>query len=172
MKTTLVPNAILKRKSARPLMAVFAAMQILTVSLVMGDELPIGETRAAGNLSNTNSAAGPGTSLPHLVTDIALTPSDPNILRFGQNVNITFNYTTTEAGGVRIFARPVSGVVLTPNFAAHGSPLYPVGSGTGTGSFTISSGAATVDKIRFQILNANQTALLFQTTIPVHYKFR
>jgi hypothetical protein len=108
----------------------------------------------------------------HLVTDIVLESDTPNIVAFGQNVTVSFNYTTTEAGGVRIFARPFTGGALTPNYAASGSPLYPVGSGVGSGTFTITSGKVTVDKIRFQIWNADQTTLLFKAFIPVNYQFR
>jgi hypothetical protein len=105
------------------------------------------------------------------VTGIGLSPMNPNILDHGQNVNLTFNYQTDEPGGVLIFARPFSHGALTPNYAASGSPLYATGSGTGTGFFTITSGPLIVDGIRFQILNASQTAVLFETVIPVHYQF-
>jgi hypothetical protein len=108
----------------------------------------------------------------HLVTNISLGPDTPNILRFNQNVNLTFSYSTTEAGGVRIFARPFSNGALTPNYAAHASPLYPTSAtGSGDGYFTITSGQVVVDQIRFQMWNAAQTTLLFETFIPVHYLF-
>jgi hypothetical protein len=106
------------------------------------------------------------------VTKIGLNPRSPNILTFNQNVAVSFAYNTTEAGGVRIFARPFSGNALTPNYAACPSPLYPVGSGTGTCTFTITSGAATVTKIRFQVWDAGLTTLLFQSFIPVNYQFK
>src|SRR5262245_44714190 len=108
----------------------------------------------------------------HLVTNISLTTDTPNILAFNQHVDLTFDYSTTDAGGVLIFARPFTNGALTPNYAAHPSPLYPTSAtGTGTGWFTISSGAAVVDHIRIQMWNANQTTLLFETFIPVYYLF-
>ena len=107
-----------------------------------------------------------------MVKLIRLAPATPNILLFGQNVTVQFNYRTNQAGGVRIFARPFTGAALTPNYAACPSPIYPVGSGSGTCTFTITGGTVTVSRIRFQILNASQTTLLFEGFLPVHYQFR
>ena len=111
------------------------------------------------------------TGAAHRVTNIRLDPPTPNILTFNQNVDITFDYATTQPGGVRIFARPMAGTSTAPNYAAHGSGVYPVGSGSGTGNFTIVSGDVTVDRIRFQVYNADQSALLAELYIPVHYQF-
>ena len=73
---------------------------------------------------------------------------------------------------MRIFARPFTSGALTPNYAAHPSPLYPVGTGSASGWFTISDGTVKVDQIRIQMWNADQTRLLFQTKIPVSYQFK
>ena len=100
-----------------------------------------------------------------------LNPSSPAGLRFGQNVNIAFNYSTNEAGGVRIFARPFANGARASNYAASGSPIYPVGAGSGSGSFTIQSGQVTVDQIRFQMWNADQSTLLHESFVPVNYRF-
>jgi len=107
-----------------------------------------------------------------LVRSLALAPATPNIMLFGQKVTVRFAYRTNQAGGVRIFARPMTGTSLTPNYAACPSPIYPAGSGTGSCTFTISSGAVTVNKIRFEMWNANQTVLLFRAFVPVSYQFR
>jgi hypothetical protein len=107
-----------------------------------------------------------------IVTDITLGPDTPDVLALGQNVNLTFNYSTRQAGGVRIFARPFSNGALTPNYAAHGSPLYPTGSGSGSGFFTITTGQVVVDQIRIEMYDANQTTLLFEAFLPVYYRFR
>jgi hypothetical protein len=108
----------------------------------------------------------------NIAYSIQLAPRTPNILKFGENVSLTFKYTTNEAGGVRIWARPFSAGALTPNYAAHGSPLYPVGSGAASGFFTISDVPALVSQIRFQMWNDAQTKLLFETKIPVSYQFK
>ncbi len=108
----------------------------------------------------------------NLVTDIALTPDTPNVLKFDQNVNLTFNYSTRQVGGVRIWARPFTNGALTPNYAAHGSPIYPIGGGSGSGFFTIYSGQVVVDQIRIQMWDVDQTVLLFEAFLPVYYRFR
>jgi len=107
----------------------------------------------------------------HLVTAIHLTPDSPNILRTNENVSLIFQYITNEPSGVRIFARPYTDGAPTPGYAAHPSGIYPTGSGQGEGWFTISSGTVVVDQIRIQMLNANQSVLLFETYLPVYYLF-
>ncbi len=107
----------------------------------------------------------------HAISNVSATPASPNGLLFGENVNISFSYRTSEPGGVRIFPRPVTNGSLTPNYAASGSPLYATGSGTGTGNFTISQGRTTVDAIRFQMWNASQTTLLLEWFVPVNIHF-
>ena len=152
------------------------ACRILPIVLILGLILATQPTAVvsaveAGIPNNPQSTLST-TAADHLVTEIVLTPHTPNVLEFNQNVNLSFNYQTSEPGGVRIFARPFSNGALTPNYAAHGSGVYPGGSGSGTGFFTITSGAVTVDQIRIQMLNADQTVLLFEAFIPVHYQFR
>lgn len=144
-------------------------LAVLTLSLLCQVSMAISAEMETDDLK---SAELPQASAEHLVSQITLSPATPNILKFGDNVNISFSYNTTQAGGVRIFPRPMTGNALTPNYAASGSPLYPVGSGNGTAYFTITSGPVTVDKIRFRIYNADQSVLLYNITIPVHYKFR
>ncbi len=107
----------------------------------------------------------------HSISNISIAPLSPSSLVFNQDVNITFDYTTSEAGGVRIFARPVTNNSLTPNYSASGSPIYPVGSGNGSGNFSITSGDVIVDEIRFQMWDANQTTLLLEFFMPVEYHF-
>ncbi|MBC8028909.1 MAG: hypothetical protein H7Z16_02265 [Pyrinomonadaceae bacterium] len=108
----------------------------------------------------------------HSVTNITLDPPTPNILVHNQKVTISFSYATTQPGGVRIFARPFTGGAATPHYAASAAQVSPSGSGTGSQFFTITSGDVTVDRIRIQMWNANQTVLLFQAFLPVNYQFR
>ncbi len=107
----------------------------------------------------------------HTITNISLDPDSPASLSLGERVNVTFNYSTTQSGGVRIFVRPVTNGSLTPNYAAHGSPLYPVGSGSGDGYFTITDVPASVDQLRFEMLNADQSVQLLQFFVDVNYGF-
>jgi len=107
----------------------------------------------------------------HALFNIAMTPASPSSMQFNQDISVSFSYGTTQAGGVRIFPRPMTGSSLTPNYAASASPLYPTGSGTGTGSFTITTGNAKVDGVRFQMYNDAQTVLLLEIIIPVNYPY-
>jgi hypothetical protein len=112
-----------------------------------------------------------GTGMSDYIANIQLSPSSPASLALNQNVNIKFDYVTSVSGGVRIFVRPFTAGALTPNYAAHGSPLYTTGSGSGTGFFTITAGDAVVDQLRFQVYNANQTQLIMEFFVPVNYRF-
>ncbi|MEN8163289.1 MAG: hypothetical protein ABFS37_04105, partial [Acidobacteriota bacterium] len=100
-----------------------------------------------------------------------LIPKSPASLLYGDRVNIAFEYYTSEPDGVRIFVRPFTNGSLTPNYGAHGSPLYPTGNGKGSGWFTINSGPVTVDQLRFQMFNNDQSKLLLEFRINVSYYF-
>ncbi|HKP13102.1 MAG TPA: hypothetical protein VJZ91_13375 [Blastocatellia bacterium] len=106
------------------------------------------------------------------VTKLTLSPSDPNVLVNGDKVTIHFSYTTTQPGGVRIFARPFVGNSAAPGYAASGAQVSPTGSGTGTQDFTITTGNVTVNRIRIQMFNSAQSQLLFEVFVPVSYEFR
>lgn len=112
------------------------------------------------------SAAG------HSITRISLNPPTPNLLVHNQRVNISFSYSTTQRGGVRIFARPFVGNSPAPAYAASPSGILRTGSGTGTQYFTITAGDVTVDRIRFQMYNADTTTVIYEAFIPVSYEFR
>ena len=107
----------------------------------------------------------------HSITNIVLNPTSPATLMPNDHVNITFDYATTEANGVRIWARPFTNGSLTPGYGAHGSPLYPVGHGSGGGYFFIPYGNVAVDQVRFQMYDANETVLLLELFIPVLYRY-
>jgi hypothetical protein len=108
----------------------------------------------------------------HSVTRITLDPPTPNVLLHGQKVTVRFSYATTQAGGVLIWARPISAGSPSPAYAASGANVSPTGSGTGTQDFTITAGNVTVDQVRIQMYNADQTKLLLEVFLPVHYQFR
>lgn len=119
---------------------------------------------------------------PTPVTNIVMDPVSPAILAFGGTVSITFDYETIETSGVLIWARPFTMGSLSPNFAASGSPTYPVGMGSGSASFRIevppsplpaSSGALSpviVDQIRFQ-MRSGQGVLVAEFFIPVSFTY-
>jgi hypothetical protein len=104
------------------------------------------------------------------VTRVTLNPPNPNILLNNQKVTVSFTYASNQQ--VLIFARPFVGANSAPNYSASGSPTLNAPGGTGTQSFTITTGNVTVDRIRIQILNTAQTQVLFEAFLPVHYEFR
>jgi len=108
----------------------------------------------------------------HAIYNIVMTPATPASMQFNGNVDISFNYRSNQPGGVRIFARPISGGTSTPNYAAHGSPLYPSGTGSGTGYFTVLSGAVTVDGVSLQMFNSDQSTLLLEFIVPAEFVYR
>jgi hypothetical protein len=107
----------------------------------------------------------------HAIKNVVCTPTSPACLLFDEYVNIDFDYETDEAGGVRIFARPFTNGSKTPNCTGHGSIVHPVGSGSLTGNFKITSGDATIDSIRFQMLNADQSDTLLEYFVPVEFQY-
>ena len=111
------------------------------------------------------------TDAAHAVTHISLSPDTPDVLGFSDNVDLSFNYITRQQGGVRIWARPFTNGALTPNYGAHGSPIYPTGAGNGSGYFNISSGNVVVDQIRIQMWDPDETVLLFEAFLPVYYRY-
>jgi hypothetical protein len=110
------------------------------------------------------------------IYDIVMTPDSPARLVTNNDVNISFLYFTDEPNGVRIFARPVTNGNLTPQYAASGSSVLPVGEGKGSQSFTITGtesfcGSRHVDQVRFQMWNTELTTLLLESFINVDYTF-
>jgi hypothetical protein len=113
------------------------------------------------------ATAGLCTSL----SDIQFSPASPSALPFGQSVTVNFSYNVSEAGGVRIFVLPFTNGTATPNYGVSGSPLYAVGTGSGSGTVTILSGETNVDNIRIRITNADQSTVLEEFFVPVVYHF-
>ncbi|HAD12736.1 MAG TPA: T9SS C-terminal target domain-containing protein, partial [Saprospirales bacterium] len=64
------------------------------------------------------------------ITDIV--PQSGNFPFNNEDRSVSFQYSTTESSGIRIFPRPWTNGALTPNYGASGSGLY-TGSGSGNG---------------------------------------
>ncbi len=106
-----------------------------------------------------------------LVENIQRCPAAPVRLEHGERVNIHWDYYNDEGQDTRVFVRPFTNGSLSPGYGASGSPLYPVGGGNGNDFFTINAGDVLVDQLRFQVTDANQSAILAEYFIPVHYEF-
>lgn len=105
------------------------------------------------------------------IESIAMDPVSPATLVFGEPVNIDFDYYTCESSGVRIFVTPYTSGSPTPNYFASGSDLYPQGSGSGSGWFTIDTGSVTVDQVLFEMTDAAQTVTLLDFFVDVQYDY-
>lgn len=103
------------------------------------------------------------------IDNIQFLPNSPAALRLGSQVKVKFDYSSPQE--VRIFVRPMTKGALTPNYAAHGAGLSPVGKGAGEGNFTIKKRAAFVDQVRFQMYNNDQSKLLFEKLVKVRFSF-
>ena len=110
-------------------------------------------------------------STAHEIGKIEMFPTSPAELLDGERVNIRFTYVTEEQGGVRIFVLPYTKGQPTHNYAVSGSPLYPVGKGEGTAYFTILSSDIVVDQVKFWMTNADQSKVLLEFFVDVHYLF-
>ncbi len=111
-----------------------------------------------------------GSHANHTVTVTNLNPASPGFLSLNQDITISFSYTTTEAGGVRIFIRPFTEGALTPSYAAEITPLYPTGSGTDTTAFHLTAGTNVhIDQLRIQVFNADQSVMLLETFVDVDF---
>jgi hypothetical protein len=116
-----------------------------------------------------------GLAVPALcdsISNINFVPTSPTNLPFGQDVTFTFNYDLSQPG--QIFGRPFFAGSLRTDYAAHPSSLYPAGTGSAGGFFTIvdvGQGVAVVDQVRLEILVQNQTVQSFVTFVPVNFTF-
>ena len=115
------------------------------------------------------AAAAPGDGA-NVVRNVAFDPASPAALQHDTDVGVTFEYETDEPGGARIWFRPFTAGDLSPDYAAHGSPLYTE-SGSGTGSFRIASGEVLVDEVRVQMWTDGETALLYEEFFPVRFHY-
>ena len=103
------------------------------------------------------------------IYNIQMSPQSPASLALNQKVNITFDYYASVK--VHIWARPFSGKSLTPDYAAHGSPLYAAGTGKGTGYFKITKGKGVIDRVRFQMMDETKKKLYLEKFVRVKYTY-
>jgi hypothetical protein len=89
----------------------------------------------------------------------------------GDQLVINFDYATSEADDLRIYARPMTDGELSPGYGASGSALLPP-SGSYTQNFTFPEVDADVDHVRFQMYNGDQSELLMEIMLPVDFLWR
>lgn len=104
------------------------------------------------------------------ISNVEVSVKHPASLSHGEKINVSFNYSTHYSGNVRIFVRPMSGKDTSPNYSAHGSKTYSAKKGKGQGSFTITKGDVTVDRIRIRIAGVDGKER-YTKYVPVKLKF-
>ncbi|MEZ4387874.1 MAG: T9SS type A sorting domain-containing protein [Candidatus Krumholzibacteriia bacterium] len=93
---------------------------------------------------------------PHAVQNIAFSPGAPAILSYGERLDMTFDYVTDEAAGVRVYGRGAYNETPLFGMTSAGSPLYPAPSGSGDFWLTY-DGDTTANSIRFTMVSADQS---------------
>lgn len=106
-----------------------------------------------------------------LVENVELCPASPAHLEDGENVVIHWDYYNDEGQDTRVFVRPITNGATTSGYGASGSPLYATGGGTGASFFTINTGHAIVDHLRFKVVSDDQSTTFAEYYLPVHYEF-
>lgn len=97
------------------------------------------------------------------------TPASPSDICIDEWVEVSFNYKSDE-DNVLVFIRPFTDGDLTPNYAAEASSLLPLGNGAKTTKFKISSGGdVTIDQLRIQMFNSDQSELLLEKFVAVEF---
>jgi len=94
-------------------------------------------------------------AMAHSIGDILMTPQPPAELLDGDPVTVRFTYVTEEERGVRIYAIPYTKGGITPGAEVFQSPLYPVGKGEGSASFTVNSMDIRVDQVQLRMTAAD-----------------
>ncbi len=103
------------------------------------------------------------------VSIISTSPESPSTICLDEWITINFNYKSDD-DDVLVFIRPMTEGDLTPGYAAEPSSLLPNGNGSSITKFKIMSGdKVSIDQLRIQMFNADQSELLFEEMIDVEF---
>ena len=105
------------------------------------------------------------------IDNIQFSPPSPDNLYCDEAVNTTFDYCTSETGGVRIYAIPYTNGMPTPFQYYGGTTNYAEGSGSGSRFFGVHSGVFTVDQVQFIMKSQVTNQLIYEKYVPVSYLF-
>jgi hypothetical protein len=101
---------------------------------------------------------------------VSMAPASPANLKYGDDVQITYNYVVTEADGARIFIQGVSDGTGTTYYSP--SPVYKgEGSKTVTVSVISDEPSFLVEQLRIKIVNPAQTSVISETFVDVSFTF-
>ncbi|MFO7610310.1 MAG: T9SS type A sorting domain-containing protein [Candidatus Krumholzibacteriia bacterium] len=108
---------------------------------------------------------------PHGIFNLQINPGNHSVLANGDDLLIDFDWVSTTAPAVRIFARPWLNGSPTSGYTASGSGILAP-SGSGSQSFTFGSQDATVNQVHFTMYNADYSAVLLEFDVAVNYWWR
>ena len=110
-------------------------------------------------------------AMAHEISDVVVTPKPPAELLDGEPVTVRFRYVTEEERGVRIFAIPYTKGEITRGADVYQSPLYQVGEGEGSASFTVNSMDIMVDQVQLQMTTADESKVLLEFFLDLEFFF-
>ena len=113
-------------------------------------------------------------SSPHVAQaaylgNVSFDKADRSFLDHDTDVNITIDYKIDTPNGALIYARPYTLGSTTPGYAASGSPVHPMGIGTATQYFRITTGNHQVTHVRVYMRDASTLEVLLEIFIPVRW---
>ena len=100
--------------------------------------------------------------------NLGFSHGDRSVLANGEDLDITFDWATSEDAGVVIFARPYLNGSLVGGYAASGGEVGGAG-GSGSQHFTFPSVDVKVNHVRFTVYDAAMSTPLLQFDQPVTY---
>ena len=105
---------------------------------------------------------------PHALQNFDFSPASPAIMTQGEHLDMTFDYLTDEAAGVRIYCRAAYFHEGLFGMSSAGSPLYPAPSGMGDFWMTYNSNQI-ADSIRFQMVSEDQSTMYLEWFQPGYF---
>jgi len=106
----------------------------------------------------------------HGFSNIAVSHTPPSWLAHGEDLTVTFDYSSASVAGVRIFARAFTDGTQTPGAVSSGSELLPA---TGSGSQWFRFAAdADITHIRLRMTTPDQSLVLLDHFVPVDLRWR
>jgi hypothetical protein len=102
---------------------------------------------------------------------ITFSQPSPSTLSNGVDIDVSIDYKVGAVGGGVIFARPYTNGALTPSYAATGGDVVPVGTGTATQSFRITSGTHVVDQVRVYLKSPDLSETWLEIFVPVSFEY-
>ena len=103
------------------------------------------------------------------ISNVTFDPPSPANLAVNQHVNVNFSYAKIN-GDVTIFTEPMAGGAEALGYAHQPSPLYSANNGVASSYFLLTQ-SGIVDQVRFRIMDATASIVLFEEFYNVDYQW-